>query len=193
MFETRKELVAYLAGFLDGEGSFIIIYDSNGVFSPRVTAGQVDTRPLELLQETFGGKIHTNKVSYNSSLSDTILSNWYITGPTMHDAILELRPYLMVKAEQADILLELIASINMYKGRVGRNREFPFLPEEIREYRYTLYSKCKELKHGPAATTKRKGLSLIEGGSDSLNCGDDKAAEVAEMTTHPQGSEGVQG
>lgn len=193
MFETRKELVAYLAGFLDGEGSFIIVYDQNGVFSPRVTAGQVNTKPLELLMDTFGGKIHTNKSSYSSRFSNTIISNWCITGPTMHKALLELRPYLLLKGEQADVLLDLITSINKYKGRIGRNREFAFLPEEVREYRYSLYTKCKELKHGPAATTERKGLSLIEGGSDSLNCIDDKDAEVAEMTTRPQGSEGVQG
>lgn len=183
MFETRKELIAYLAGFLDGEGCFIILFDSNGVFSARINAGQANPLPLELLKETFGGIILQNKRSYSSKFSNVLLYQWTIYGAVMYKALLELRPYLLLKGEQADCLIQLYESIQKYKGRVGRNREFPFLPKEVMLERAILYNTCKELKHGPAATTKREGVDVGQP-CDSLNCKDGKLAEAAEMPAH---------
>jgi len=183
MFESRKELMAYLAGFLDGEGSFIIIFDCNGVFSGRINAGQVDRRPLELLVATFGGRIRKITKSYVSKFGNQMVTQWDITGPSMYKMLLEIQPYLLVKAEQADCLISLQESINMYKGRIGKNREFPLLPDEVISYRRELYEKCKALKRGLAATTKREGYSLAGNTCDSLDCTNGKCAEVAEMTT----------
>ena len=181
MFESRRELTIWLAGFLEGEGSFVIILDQNSVFSGRLTAGQANPSILELLKDTFGGQIRQNKRSYSSRFSTTLLYQWTITGPAMYKALLELRPYLFVKAEQADCLIQLQESINSYKGRIGRNREFQFLPEEEWIKRAALYNRCKGLKRGLAAETEREGLQEIEG-SNSPSCIDDKNAELAEMT-----------
>lgn len=184
MFETRKELIAYLAGFLDGEGS-LGIYENGRGFMAKMSAGQVDLRPLELLRETFGGSITVDKRSYTTRFSTSTIAQWQVAGNTAYEALLELRPYLLLKGEQADCLIALQESINSRKNRLSRNNAQRAISDEAYLEMGTLCVRCKALnnKRGPAATTKREGLPHIEEVSDSLNCIDGKDAEVAEMAT----------
>lgn len=54
--------IAWVAGFLEGEGHFQRSYSSNDRYgTERASAGQVNPEPLYRLQEFFGGGIHKKK------------------------------------------------------------------------------------------------------------------------------------
>jgi len=182
-FETRKEAVIWAAGFLEGEGSFGIYPNgTGGGYLGKVSAGQVDLRPLEILRDLFGGCITKDKRSHQSRFSTALLSEWQITGPSMYEALTELHPYLLQKQEQAECIIELYTLIAKWKEEKGRlsNSKRSLTREEQFE-RVLLYVRCKDLnnKHGSAATTKREGLDESQA-SDSLNCIDEKDAESVE-------------
>jgi hypothetical protein len=185
MFRTRKELIAYLAGFLDGEGSFGIYPNNNG-YMAKISAGQVDLRPLELLQQTFGGSITKDKKAYSSRFSSALLNGWQLVGSKACKALVELRPYLLMKGEQADCLISFQEIIESRRHKLNLTNQERAITDEEYLQMSVLYTRCKRLnhEHGSAATTKREGSDESQA-SDSLDCTDGKGAEVAEMTTRP--------
>lgn len=70
--------VAWVAGFLEGEGHFRRSYSSRDRHgTEQVSAGQVDREPLYKLQELFGGGIHIKKRS-KWGMNDIFY--WQVTG-----------------------------------------------------------------------------------------------------------------
>lgn len=103
---TEKETLAYLAGFFDGEGSITIV-----VRSLRVNIAQVNPRPLMMLRNRFGGQIAFVKRSdKNPRHRDIHVLN--ITSYLAAEMLRQLRPYLIVKADQADLAIEYQARMH---------------------------------------------------------------------------------
>ena len=133
-----EQTLAYLAGFLDGEGCFRA--DINRYCKVLVTCGNTYLPTLELLQKTFGGsigaikkrKVHY-KQAYQWSVSDKLASNVCQT----------LAPYLREKAEQA----LLIIALQQTKGQHRKGKKYNKVSEDIKEERLRLSAKLKELKH----------------------------------------------
>lgn len=70
--------IAWVAGFLEGEGHFRRSFSTNDRFgTEEASAGQVNPEPLVRLQEFFGGSIHKKKRS-KWGLSDIFY--WQVTG-----------------------------------------------------------------------------------------------------------------
>lgn len=91
--------LAYMAGFLDGEGS-ISIYrrGQTNTFVLSVKVAQKDRRPLELFRSEFGGYITRGKISG--------VHYWGISCKAASSALSELLPFLIVKKEEALIGIE---------------------------------------------------------------------------------------
>jgi len=108
--------IAWAAGFLDGEGCFYMQKNKqrgNYYWTPSLTAEQADLRPLEKLQELFGGTIYT-RPSRGENRRPTWA--WRLGGNEKLAFVLaELEPYLIVKKEKAIEMQERIA-INLAKG-----------------------------------------------------------------------------
>src|SRR5437879_9281337 len=66
--------IAWAAGFLEGEGSFLAQTPNN----PKVTCPQVQREPLQRLQQLFGGKLHTRKAAYRETRKTITL--WVLCG-----------------------------------------------------------------------------------------------------------------
>lgn len=97
----RQARVIYAAGFFDGEGSItIIIGRGSQIGSLFISVGQIDERPLLLLQELWGGSIN---------LDNKRVSRWRINHQKASDALAEMLPHLIVKREQAKIAIEFLA------------------------------------------------------------------------------------
>lgn len=106
---TRLEKVIWAAGFLDGEGYFTT---KSGV---GIAAAQVKLKPLEQLQELFGGNISITvypKVGQPANWKD--LFQWAAYSDTASKACQELLPYLIVKDLQAELLIA-------YQETIGRH------------------------------------------------------------------------
>jgi hypothetical protein len=134
----------YLAGFIDGEGHIAI-----GVSrSPqgrrrwylRFACHQVNPAPLLRLQRRFGGSIQvTKRIGNQRSISE-----WVTVSSIAGMALRELRPYLDVKADEADVA---IAFQNLVEDRARKPNPKRRLSPEEEELRESMYRRLRELKH----------------------------------------------
>ena len=127
--------LAYLAGFFDGEGHVSLRRHStkkrykNGTVrvydrvSLQVSASQNTREPLNLFQEEFGGSLtHVRaKRSYDAGLYNRW--NWVVSTAAAVVAIKLMRPYLVVKASQADLALAFAETVSKSCGRHGHGPE----------------------------------------------------------------------
>lgn len=101
--------LAWAAGIVDGEGS-IGIYRAPqrrypGLFSYRVSLHVANTDPRMLLrmEDIFGGRIYPMR---KSSGQQRPLGQWVALNADALTALRAMRPYLVCKADQADVALQ---------------------------------------------------------------------------------------
>ena len=108
--EQPRCKVAYLAGVMDSDGSFKIEKRRvkamiNPHYRIKIGAAQVAPSPvIELLAETFGGKLRVRNYDGPSYRS---MSRWSLFDRSAVPALEALLPYLVLKAPQARLLLQL--------------------------------------------------------------------------------------
>jgi hypothetical protein len=152
---------AYLAGLIDGEGSFVIqktevekIHKSSKSKTPKYVPyfciGMVDKAPLDLIQETISaGKVYEERVPNRRSI-------WRIRFAgriKLIPFIKQLIPYLIVKKKQAELLLEFCENW-IAPGRKEHGYRDRVSVQELQR-REEAYLKMRKLNAvGAAATTK---------------------------------------
>jgi hypothetical protein len=135
-----KTDLAYMAGFLDGEGCLYLGHRKAGrrrqCFPCTITISQTEDKTLRWMQGFFGGKVYPVKSSGNG---DKQVWTWSIYG-TEGDTFLRLvLPYLRLKKPQAEIYLKMRRYINA--NSMGKR----LLPAELQE-RIKLVVSMKQLK-----------------------------------------------
>jgi len=118
MQKKKKEILAYLAGVMDSDGSFGIKKDGNHAragrngkseqinysYRIRLAIAQVSLEAIALLQMTFGGSIRRSKPSTKNGKPMFRLDLFDRRAETATRALL---PYLRIKKRQAELLLEV--------------------------------------------------------------------------------------
>jgi hypothetical protein len=111
---SPKSRFAYMAGLMDGEGSFSIsITDEGKHFAANIRLYNTNEKLIKWVIENFGGTPSWNKRN-GSNLKDSEkeykdMCQWFITGrKAMEKFLLAIIPYLIGKREQAELLLEYI-------------------------------------------------------------------------------------
>lgn len=156
---------AYLAGLIDGEGSFIIqktsvekISKTSRSKTPKYLAcfciGMVDKAPLDLIRDTIGmGKVYEERVPERRSI-------WRIRFAgrlTLIPFIKQLLPYLIVKKPQAELVLEFCENWETPgKKEHGYRDQVSEKELQRRERAYLTMRKLNAV--GAAATTKSKSI-----------------------------------
>ena len=109
-----KEKLLYLAGIIDGEGCIGIEFQAANkrcrkvdYYIPRVSVINSSLALIEWLTEHFGGKYHTRK----KEAGKKYIYVWNIFGQHMEDVIRAVEPFLIVKNQVANIILEYRATI----------------------------------------------------------------------------------
>lgn len=110
------EQCAYAAGFFDGEGSVVIRgphgkYPHRSSYSISACIGNDDFRPMQFLQELWGGSLNPGPVRSNGKCN----TRWTLTAVLASRFLQDILPFLIVKREQAVLALKLQAS----KRKVG--------------------------------------------------------------------------
>lgn len=109
--------VAYLAGVMDSDGWFTIIhhatnsrYAQSYTYSENAGCAQTSPEAVELLRLAFGGRIYVRERKASGNWKP--MHYWVVSNKIAAHMTLILRPYLLVKAEQADLILALRTSKN---------------------------------------------------------------------------------
>lgn len=116
----------YAAGFFDGEGSVSILHLSTGTHRLTVVVAQVDRRPLDMLAERWGGKV---RPYYRRRPGTRPAWRWETHGAVAAAFLADVRAYLVVKADVADLGLQFAATLRWRGYRV---------PEDVQELRTEL-------------------------------------------------------
>jgi len=103
-------LDAWAAGFIDGEGYLAIIQRKPGLYQGRVEVAQTRREPLERLQVLFGGRI----VKLRPREGRRPTWRWDMSaGSEIAACLRRIRPFLIVKGDEADILLEFAETVGV--------------------------------------------------------------------------------
>jgi hypothetical protein len=134
-------LVPYLAGFFDGEGHIAIGLNKNPGgkrrWYLRFAVHQVDPRPLRLFRERYGGSIQfTARVGQQRPIYE-----WVATSIKAYAALKELRPLLIVKADEARLAMEFQEIL------FARGTDRSTLSAEEEKARHDIYLAMREIKH----------------------------------------------
>ena len=131
----------YLAGIIDGEGTIGIgrqmLPNNNYTYRQHLIIGNTDIRLIEWLVENFGGKF-PKAVNSNEKWKDSYM--WQLTGTKSYKLLKKVRPYLLLKQEQADNAIELWEKVSNYVYSRSHKR-----PEYRTELSEELYHMCREL------------------------------------------------
>lgn len=140
---------AYAAGFFDGEGCISIAlqlgstargkhYPNTRRYFLSVTMSQNDPAPLRWLVERFGGSTRflRGKRTYDKGYYERW--NWCVTTKGALNFLKMIRPFLIVKASQADIAFEFSETIVMNRRKT---------PPDVQALRTDMYLRMKEAKH----------------------------------------------
>lgn len=101
--------LAYVTGLFDGEGTIALKKDNVGKghlsYVLRIRIAMTDRKPIDLCARFFGGKVHYRKRSQENQ-ADLYL--WQLDGQRAGHFLEAVRPFLLVKAEEADLGLNFL-------------------------------------------------------------------------------------
>lgn len=114
---TREQLVAWAAGFFDGEGSVGLFRARMGgkVMTLRVRVGQKTREPLERFVLLWGGSIWHRKANGHQ----TEFYEWSKNSRPAYEALLEMEPYLVVKKPQVQVARDFMSGVGIQGGHRG--------------------------------------------------------------------------
>lgn len=162
MYGNQRQAVlwAYLAGLIDGEGSFVIQKTSvekiakssrskTPKYLPYFCIGMVNNEPIHLIQQVIGaGKVYEERVPNRRSIWRIRFAGRLKLIPFVQ----ELLPYLIVKKPQAELMINFLKNWEM-PGRQERGYRAKVSDKELQR-REEAYLKMRKLNAvGAAATT----------------------------------------
>jgi hypothetical protein len=145
---------AYVAGFFDGEGCIQLVAamrsHRNGKSYPRfqlhVSVTQYDPEPLYLMKELFGGNVYQRKSRATKSGKMHHRFDWVATSQVAAQFLAHIRPYLITKAQEADIAIEFAATMGSNSGDTRNG-----IPQEVVRRRFELVEQIKEVRENKIA------------------------------------------
>jgi len=148
---TRKEYTiaeaAYMAGLMDGEGTFFIGNygnSGNGFFQTVLKITSTDRCMIDWACNTFGGWISEYTPKQLAKNCRSAVFTWACTGDRLTHICEIMLPYLVPKKNQAIILLEMRKTYirsEYVKGKQGVQR----IPEHIVKLRHKLMKNLQSL------------------------------------------------
>ncbi len=120
----RNLLMAYLAGVMDGDGSFSLLRlkkgSKNYLYAPMLQCASWRLEFIHLLKETFGGNLVTGKVHINKNgEKGHALTHWKLrSSRNCLDPIRSLISFLKIKETRAHFLEQFMITCPFVRGKV---------------------------------------------------------------------------
>ena len=137
----EESKIAYLAGIIDGEGTIVIAKGKirkgrkNHLYSLRLQVGNSERRLIDWLQENFGGSVHILRKKKGKKRPAW---QWVLGSQDTYKLLKEMKYYLVIKEEQADI------GIKFYE-RTLSHKPGGKVPVWLNEKREELFQRMKDL------------------------------------------------
>jgi hypothetical protein len=143
---TEAEL-AYFAGILDGEGclSLDTLRPSRAkrvYHNPRLRVANTDEGLILWIQARFPGKVTPVKIRPSGRKQQWM---WDLFGPSVETILVAVLPYLVVKREQAELLIEYRRTMLPRGGRLGWQKNEPSLSAQTLTHRDALKNRLTVL------------------------------------------------
>lgn len=141
--------LAYLAGFIDGEGCFFI-----GIFDTKSAAGNIarnyhtyikicntDQNVMEWIANTFHA---TNYQQYKNTdrarKFEKTIHNIQFTGENLNLIMPKIYPYLIVKKKQCEIMMKMRSTFSKERRLSKQSKS-----KEIHDFRYQCFVELRQL------------------------------------------------
>lgn len=155
--------LAYLAGVIDGEGCIGIRRTKrtgsckSTRYSAAVTVGNTSRVLIEQLVRAFGVGCVTYRYPTKTKRACYL---WSLSSRGAREVLRAVQPYLIVKREQAAVLLEFIDNFDSFKGaRPGKKGGQLVSPDELAR-RERLYQQLRTLNRvGPRSDDRERSDS----------------------------------
>ena len=108
---------AYLAGILDGEGCVSVAWREGKYLTPTIQVTNTNTILLDWLHDRYGGSVRGRP---DARLNRKPSFCWTVCGQKALAVLKDARSYLLLKTEQADILLTLPRQSTKERDSLGR-------------------------------------------------------------------------
>ena len=137
---TKKEIIAFIAGLFEGEGSISIrnlsekSWNKRTDYSLLVRISNTDRALLDWVVANYGGKIYKS-----SCVNRKTVWAWLVSTKKAEAFLRDVMPYLICKKERAELALRF------RRTKDNGHRRWYRIPEEISKLRESLYMKLKEL------------------------------------------------
>lgn len=138
-----SDIIAYLAGLIDGEGCFYVgkvrqgRYGNGWQFHTALVIASCDEIIIQWLEQTFGGAREYRYRWTSKKANYRPVFNWRAQGPMLDYLLPLILPYLVIKKVQCQVMFEMRST---YKN-IGSKR----LPDSVAKKRIELISKMRTL------------------------------------------------
>lgn len=146
----------YAAGFFDGEGCVRIdklIIPPNRRrpsgymrYQLKVSIAQANPDPLYLFQAQFGGSLCSDGYAKKLRSQSRIRNQWVAWSRYAYDFLVAVRPFLIVKAEEANLAISMFEEMDANRTHFKKHRGNPPDKLEILASRDAICSKLSALK-----------------------------------------------
>jgi len=134
-FSTSQEIASYAAGMMDGDGAF---YMGMANLNPVVGLTSKSLRSIKWFYKHFGGRINLPPSGGRPYYG------WGLSGRRNKERfLLEILPYLMLKREQAKILLEVLRITGKH-GLEEERRSFAYQLQALNNKRESVTTETQE-------------------------------------------------
>lgn len=139
----QKIILAQFAGMMDCDGDIGIRKDNRqDTYYQRIGFTNTNIKIIEWIVENFGGSVPKETVRNNPRWKN--FYKWTLGSSSSYKLLKKIRPYLIIKQEQADLAIELYDKVSKWNYGSGRAVS-KLMPKHKREHAKELFEKCKTL------------------------------------------------
>ena len=145
-----SEVLAYFAGIIDGEGSFFIgNFSSNPKtgtphYQTCIQVANTDKILIDWLYDNFGGERYTYTPKQLPKGSRKPVYSWKANGERLTHLCNSILPYLVIKKDQAELMLKMRATFTKTGVQKGKQGIQP-VTQEIADERLSYFKQLQKL------------------------------------------------
>jgi len=129
----KIEELAYMAGIIDGEGTIYLqrqIRNSYLSWYPRLQVCNTNAPVMKWIHSRFGGHLYgKDRSKHNKNWKYQY--QWYTNRKIMDNLLPKILPYLIIKKEHAQLILEFRKTFKKHYGTRGVPPEIAIIREKI--------------------------------------------------------------